>query len=134
MWTRTFKNKYGEIEKVSRETDFPLHYNNPCDTDPSILYEIEYLREDLVEAEERACNVDASVNPWELRDIFETDSLGQAVRELMIRLFDNQTADVWFFLTAGDKEICMDIPTDIRTTIRGMVNAEMRSTNDRLSD
>ena len=124
---------WGEIKSISRETDFFQDYR-PSDTDPSIKYEVEYLREDLVEAEENATKIGSSLDTWELRDTFETDSLGYAVRELMIRLFDEKTADVWFFLTAGDKEICMDIPTDIRTTIRQMVNAEMRSTNDRLSE
>ena len=129
MWRRKIKNKYGEIERIT--TPSLIHYK-PCDTDSSIKYEVEYLRQDLAEAEANANKAGSSVDPWELRDVYETDSLGLAIKEFMIRLFDTNTVNTWFYMTAGDKEICADIPNDLRTIIEILVNSDMKIYNDNL--
>ena len=108
MWERHHKNMYGETDKITRSkdsfTEKPVY-----DTIPGIKYTVEYLRSELDDAYEKSQLVTNPVEPWELYDVYETDSPGLAIRELIFRMM-------------GEKDTAVDVPWDIRRPLREMVS------------
>ena len=146
MWERQIKNKFGGIQEVFRsEQDVddvlsqdvirPLGYN-PAGV--SVKYTIESLNKRNAEAFENAQMVGSHVNPWELNDLFITDSLGNAIHELIIRMFDPDTVhDPQLMMEIKDSngreaEVIADVPRTTRNTIRLMVDDAMRKRNSEL--
>lgn len=146
MWERQIKNKFGGIQEVFRsEQDAddvlshdairPLGYN-PADV--SVKYTIESLNKRNAEAFEKANQVGSRVDPWELNDLFITDSLGTAMHELIMRMFDPDTVNEPQLMmeikgsNGREAEVIADVPSTTRNTIRLMVDDAMRKRNNEL--
>lgn len=140
MLKRTTKTPFGEVDRICTDSQFPngketiydsvypgMYGYNPEGL--SVNYEIEYL---TIPEEEWKGDADA----WEHFNTFETDSLGNAVREFCIRMLDDETIDLNFFMQISRNgnevaEIYMDIPYDLPWYLRNMVDAQI---NRRLSE
>ena len=131
MWERKIKNKFGETRDVLRPsgfTDKPVY-----DSLPNVKYTVEYLRKDLEEAEEKSHLVGSNVDPWELYDTYETDSLGLAIRETVYRMFDDDCVDYKLFIEADGKDTCAEIPGDIYRIAREAVQKGINKRIDSLN-
>lgn len=143
MWERQIKNKFGGIQEVFRSEQVvddalssgvirPLGYN-PADV--SVKYTIESLNKRNAEAFEKANQVGSRVDPWELNDLFITDSLGTAIHELIMRMFDPDTVhEPQLMMEIKDSngreaEVIADVPRTTRNTIRLIVDDAMRKRN-----
>lgn len=125
MWERKHKNMYGEVDNISKSknsfTEKPVY-----DNIPGIKYTVEYLRSELDNVYEESQFNYCPIEPWELYDEYITDSPGLAIRELIFRMFDeNKTSDVKMFIDIGEKDTAVDVPWDIRRSIREMVQANI---------
>jgi hypothetical protein len=146
MWERQIKNKFGGIQEVFRsEQDVDdvlspdviraLGYN-PAGV--SVKYTIVSLNKRNAEAFEKANQLGSRVDPWELNDQFITDSLGVAIHELIIRMFDPDTVhEPQLMMEIKDSngkeaEVIADVPRTTRNTIRLMVDDAMRKRNNEL--
>lgn len=143
MWERQIKNQFGGIQEVFRseqDVDDVLSPNviralgyNPAGV--SVKYTIEALNKRNEEAFEKAQQVGSRVDAYELNDQFITDSLGVAIHELIIRMFDPDTVhEPQLMMEIKDSngreaEVIADIPRTTRNTIRLMVDDTMRKRN-----
>lgn len=144
MWERHLKNEFGRLKEVTkgrRDNDFDvlspntdnLSYN-PANVE--VKYIIESLNKRNEKAFEESQLVGSSVNPWELNDQFFTDSLGDAIHELLIRTFDPDVVNepqltMYIKDNSGkDAEITADMPATTRNSIRNLVEKEA---NDKIS-
>ena len=103
MWERQIKNEYGEIQEIYRsERDASdallpdpgwLVYNSYNSAGLEVKYIVESLNKRNAQAFENAQLVGSCVNPLELNDQFITDSFGDAIHELIIRMFDPDTVN-----------------------------------------
>ena len=148
MWKRRFKDKFGRLTKETAENSFTRRsvYDNLapnancCNTaELTAEYTVEYVSRENFEAYENASSVDYPCEPWELRDEYLTDSLGLAIRETVIRMFDSNSEEPLLYMYLKDKdgkeaEILADIPTDTKETIEKMVNETMKKKIDALQD
>lgn len=148
MWKRRFKDRFGRLTKETVENSFtrnPVYDNlapnaNCCNTaELTAEYTVEYVSRENSEAYENANSADYPCEPWELRDEYLTDSLGLAIRETVIRMFDDNSEEPFLYMYLKDKdgkeaEICADIPADTKTTIEKMVNENMKKKLDSLQD
>lgn len=95
----------------------------------SVRYEIEYQDEQLANWQDEN---KWDIEPWEYYHKVETDSLGSAFRELIIRMLDDSPTEPKFFMqisnSDGEKiaEAYMDIPYSLRPTLRQMVDENIR--------
>jgi hypothetical protein len=133
MWERREKNCYGEVKGVYRPWA-SLPEKPVYDAVPNVKYMVEYLRSDMVDAEERSHLRGSEIEPYELYDEYETDSLGLALREIIYRMFDEDTADFRLFVDFGDKDICADIPGDIYRIAREAVQSGINKKIDALEE
>lgn len=120
MWKRELKNKFGKAERVYKDDGEHVY-----DALPEVKYTVEYLPVKHREAAEKAELRGSEIEPWELRDFFETDSLGSFLQETMIRLLDPETDNLWPYMEVKEKETCMEIPETLRHTLRNLVNADL---------
>ena len=136
MWRRTKKNRFGEVESFicSDQSWFVATEKPVYDSLPGVKYTVECLRKDLEEAEEKSHLIGSDVEPWELYDRYETDSLGLAIREIICRLFDEECIDYKFFVEYGDKEICAEIPGDVYRIARQMVQEGINKRLDHMAE
>ena len=146
MWERQIKNQFGGIQEVFRseqDVDDVLSPNviralghNPADV--SVKYTIESLNKRNAEAFEKANQVGSRVEPWKLNDLFITDSLGTAIHELIIRMFDPDTVHeprLTMYIkdrNSKEAEVTAEIPGTTRNTIRLIVDDAMRKRNNEL--
>ena len=127
MWKRTKRNQYGEITNVS-SSDQPWYVatEKPVfDSINGVKYTVEYLRKDNAEAAEKADLRESSVEPWELRDTYETDSLGLFIQRILLSMFHEDIVDYWPYLETETKDVCAEIPSTTRDMVRNLVNDEM---------
>ena len=136
MWKRTIKDSHGKAkETFSSEQPWHKAIEKPVyDALPGVSYTVEYLRNDLADAEEKSHHVGSSVNPWELYDTFETNSIGLAVKEIIIRMFDEKCVDCKLFIDAGDKDTCAEIPGDTYRIARHYVQEGINKRLDNMSE
>lgn len=148
MWKRRSKDKFGRLTKETAENSFTRRtvYDNLapnancCNTaELTAEYTVEYVSRENFEAYENASSVDYPCEPWELRDEYLTDSLGLAIRETVIRMFDSNSEEPLLYMYLKDKngkeaEICADIPSDTKATIERLVNETMKKKLDSLHD
>lgn len=130
-WERREKNCLGNVKRVYRPSGFTE--KDVYDSLPNVKYTVEYLRADQVEAEERSHLRGSEIEPYELYDEYETDSLGLALREIIFRMFDEKTADFRLFVDIGDRDICADIPGDIYRVAREAVQPGINKRIDALN-
>ena len=121
MWKRIIKNRFGEPDRIIKED--PYRYLNgrtyqkgdPYDKLPDVIFTVEYLRKDLADVERN------HIDPWELWDVYETDSLGQAIGEVIHQMFRDDTVDYKLFMDVGDKDCCAEVPSDVYRFVRECV-------------
>ena len=145
MWERQIKNEYGEIQEIYRsERDASdallpdpgwLVYNSYNSAGLEVKYIVESLNKRNAQAFENAQLVGSCVNPLELNDQFITDSFGDAIHELIIRMFDPDTVNeptLTMYIKdrySGEAEVTAEVPTTTRNTIRLIVDDAMRRRN-----
>lgn len=136
MWRRTKKNRFGKTESftASNQSWFAATENPVYDSLPGVKYTVEYLRKDLEEAEEKSNLIGSEVDPWDLYDSYETDSLGLAIRETIHRIFDDECVDYKLFVEYGDKEVCAEIPGDVYRIARQMVQEGINKRLDHMTE
>lgn len=148
MWKRRFKDRFGRLTKETVENSFtrnPVYDNlapnaNCCNTaELTAEYTVEYVSRENSEAYENANSADYPCEPWELRDEYLTDSLGLAIRETVIRMFDDNSEEPFLYMYLKNKdgkeaEICADIPADTKGTIERIVNETMKKRIDFLQE
>jgi len=129
MWERITKNKMGQVDQVYSTVRQPHFYrdNKPGDTLPDVKYTVEYVRADQEDALEKSLKCGSSVEPWELRDEYHTDSLGLAIREILMRTLDD-SINAWLFMEVAGKEVCAEIPGDLRSIASTLLNREREDT------
>lgn len=131
MWERIIKNKVGQVDQVYSTVSQPHFYrdNKPGDTLPDVKYTVEYIRADQEEALEKSLKRGSSIEPWELRDEYHTDSLGLAIREILMRMLDD-SINAWLFMEVAGREVCAEIPGDLRSIASTLLNKEREKTVD----
>lgn len=146
MWERQIKNKFGGVQEIYRNekdasdvleqnTDCLLAYNPAGVT---VKYTVESLNKRNEEAFENAQLIGSHVNPWELNDQFITDSFGDAIHELITRMFDPDTVHeprLTMYIkdrNSKEAEVTAEIPATTRNTIRLIVDDAMRKRNNEL--
>lgn len=142
MWKRIEKDKFGQIKKITRETDFtrnPVYddlrpqtgaaYNK---ANLTAEYTVEYFRKENAELVPKANRADYPCEPWDLKDEYLTDSMGLAIRELMIRTLhpDYEQPRLYMYIKdedGNDAEVVADLPSDTAWTLRNIIDREMDS-------
>ena len=142
MWKRIEKNQFGDIQKVTRETDFT---RNPVydDLKPqtgvaynkanlTAEYTVEYFRKENADLVPKANTADYPCEPWDLKDEYLTDSMGLAIRELMIRTLhpDYEQPFMSMYIkdeNGNDAEVVATLPSDTEYTLRNIIDREMNS-------
>lgn len=148
MWERQIKNRFGGIQEIYRsEKDASdallldsgrLVYNAYNSAGLEAKYIVESLNKRNAQAFENAQLVGSCVNPWELNDQFITDSFGEAIHELIIRMFDPDTVhepQLTMYIkdhNSREAEVTAEIPTTTRNTVRLIVDDVMRKRNNEL--
>ena len=148
MWERQIKNKFGGVQEIYRnEKDASdvllpdpgrLVYNSYNSAGLEAKYIVESLNKRNEEAFENAQLIGSHVNPWELNDQFITDSFGDAIHELIIRMFDPDTVNeprLTMYIkdrNSKEAEVTAEIPSTTRNTIRLIVDDAMRKRNNEL--
>ena len=124
MWKRTLKTVYGEVARVEKSSDYSPDYLQVYDALESVKYTVEYLEYDRENIIEKINKMEIKgVEPWEIYHIYETDSPGLALREIMINMFSPYISDIKAWITYGDKEVNIEIPFGIYRTAREMIQA-----------
>ena len=135
MWELKEKNQFGTIERIYKENSFtkkPVYdsisengigYNK---ANLTVEYAVEWLPEHNFDAFDRSLKIGSEVNPWELRNEYITDSLGLAIRMMIIKELDNKSGKPNLYIHIKDPsgngaEACAEIPSDTIPIIRNMV-------------
>lgn len=147
MWERHIKNKSGRTQEIlkgkrddvfdvlSPNADHPIY--NPAGIE--IKYIVESLNKRNEQAFEDSRLVGSSVNPWELFDQFFTDSFGDAIHELLIRMFDPNTVNepqLTMYVRdckGKEAEVTANLPSTTRNIVRNLVEKEANDKVSRLS-
>lgn len=142
MWERHIKNQFGGLKEIHKgKTDeydvlSPSGKYNYNPANVEVKYIVESLDKKNEKAFERSQLINSSVNPWELNDQFFTDSLGNAIHELLIRTFDPSTVNepqltMYIKDNKGkDAEVTAQLPPTTRWSVRNIVEKEA---NDKIS-
>lgn len=129
MWKRKIKNQFGMV-KESSGSDQPWYKaveKEVNDAIPGVTYHIEYLRKENEDAFDRAGLRSSKVDPWEFFDEYDTDSLGLALKEIMLRLVDPNCVDTNIWMTSGESEVFAEIPLTLKFSLRQAVQADANS-------
>lgn len=137
MWELRSKDQFGRLVQVQKENCFtkqPVYDNiDPneitcgCNTaNLKVEYTVEWLPERNFEAFEKAQLCVSDVNPWELNNEYLTDSLGLAIRMMMLRELDDKSGKprLYMYIKAQNgkcAEACTEIPSDTVPILRNMV-------------
>ena len=137
MWELRSKDQFGRLAQVQRESCFtkqPVYDNiDPnevtcgCNTaNLKVEYTVEWLPERNFEAYEKAQLCGSEINPWELNNEYLTDSLGLAIRMMMLRELDDKSGKPQLYTYIKDQngncaEACTEIPSDTVPILRNMV-------------
>ena len=119
MYKRTEKGVFAQVTSVKQSTA-PVY-----DAIPGIKYTVEYLSTENAEYADKANLRGSNNNPWEYRNSFETDSLGLFVREIYIRMLDQNTADFWPYIETETADVCAEIPSTLMSTLRQLIDADI---------
>lgn len=122
MWERKQKNQFGNVQNYtsSEQPWFKATEKKVIDSAPHVTYTVEYLRKELEEAEEKSQLRGSKINPWELYDEYKTDSLGLAIHEVLLRMFDD-SIDFKMWMNVDETEVFADIPNTTWHTVRELV-------------
>lgn len=152
MWERRTKNQFGHVEQITKENSFtcePIYddiqkgghaYNKAHLT---VQYTVEWLAERNYEAFDKAQRMESDVNPWELNDEYLTDSLGLAIRQMMIRFLDDTCDNPKLFMyikdeNGNDAEACTTLPSDtayhLRNLVQKNINSKLNAYEDLISE
>lgn len=145
MWERQIKNKFGGIQEIYRSekeaSDVLSPKTNPLYAYNQACVEVKYIVESLNKRNEQAFEnaqlIGSRVNPWELNDQFITDSFGDAIHELIIRMFDPDTVHepqltMYINRNGRESEVTAEVPRTTRNTIRLMMDDAMRKRNNEM--
>lgn len=135
MWELRTKNKFGQVDHIQKESCFTAQpvYDNISPkgngynkANLTVEYTVEWLPERNYEAFEKAQLAGSKVNPWELNDEYLTDSLGLAIRMLLIKQLDDKVDKPRLYLyikdqNGNDAEATTEIPSDTVPMLRNMV-------------
>ena len=138
-WTRIFRNKYGAIESATSSeqacfAETEKHVYDSIKSNGFSCNNIDVWYYIYTQTEEQA--VYENDDWWaDHYDSYVTDSLGLAVRELIIKLFQEENQDIKFFLEINGEnahgETFMEIPWDVISSARELVK---EGTNKRISN
>lgn len=135
MWELRSKNQFGKVEQIQKESIFtkqPVYDNISPDgngynkANMTVQYTVEWLPERNFEAFERAQLVGSEVNPWELNNEYLTDSLGLAIRMMILRELDDKSGKPQLYIyikdqNGNDAEATAEFPSDTVPILRNMV-------------
>lgn len=149
MWELRTKNQYGQIAQIHKENPLtaipvydsitPKNRSGYNDAKLTVGYSVEWLpKENSVAYEKAQQSVEYGVEPWELFNEYQTDSLGLAIRQLLLRTLD-PTADMaklFMWITTEDghhgAEATTEIPGDTVPILRNMVQENINKRIDSL--
>lgn len=148
MWELRSKNQFGKVEQIQKESIFtkqPVYDNISPDgngynkANLTVQYTVEWLPERNFEAHERAQLVGSDINPWELNNEYLTDSLGLAIRMMVLRELDPSSGKPQLYMyikdkSGNDSEACAEIPSDTVPILRNMVQENINRTFDSQRD
>lgn len=149
MWELHTKDKYGQIAQIHKEnplTATPVYDSitpkNKCgynDAKLTVGYSVEWLPEENSAVYEKAQqSVEYGVEPWELMNEYQTDSLGLAIRQLLLRTLDPHAdmARLFMWINTEDghhgAEATTEIPSDTIPILRNMVQTDINKRIDSL--
>lgn len=151
MWELRSKNQFGKVEQIQKESIFtkqPVYDNISPDgngynkANLTVQYTVEWLPERNFKAHEKAQLVGSEVNPWELNNEYLTDSLGLAIRMMMLRELDDKSGKPQLYMyikdqNGNDAEATAEIPSDTVPILRNMVqeniNRKLNSQRETIS-
>lgn len=148
MWERKSKDQYGSTVQIIKENPFTKQpvYDDLSPTGSSYnkakltaQYTVEWLPERNFAAYERAQKIGSEINPWELNNEYLTDSLGLAIRELVMRTLDGKSDNARLYMyikdaDGNDAEVCAEVPSDTERIIRNMVQSNINKQIDSLTE
>lgn len=148
MWELHTKDQYGQIAQIHKEnplTATPVYDSitpkNKCgynDAKLTVGYSVEWLPEENSAAYENSQKSTDGPDPWELCNEYQTDSLGLAIRQLLLRTLDPHAdmAKLFMWITTEDghhgAEVTTEIPGDTVPILRNMVQENINKRIDSL--
>lgn len=148
MWELHTKDQYGQIAQIHKEnplTATPVYDSitpkNKCgynDAKLTVGYSVEWLPEENSAAYENSQKSTGGPDPWELCNEYQTDSLGLAIRQLLLRTLDPHAdmAKLFMWITTEDghhgAEVTTEIPGDTVPILRNMVQENINKRIDSL--
>jgi hypothetical protein len=135
MWELRSKNQFGQVEQITKESIFTKqdvfdninpNGNGYNKAELTVEYTVEWLPERNFEAFEKSQLANSSINPWELKNEYLTDSLGLAIRMMCLRELDEHSGKPQLYMYIKDKngndaEAVAEIPNDTVPILRNMV-------------
>lgn len=119
-WKRLTVGHHGEMLSLNEgEEDYPVLDGK---------YTIEYLREDQVKYADEANKIGSTLDPWELRDVYVTNSPTLAFAQYALLLCREDVAEVYGYIDMGETETAVYEVSTIRHSIRSAVNNELNKT------
>ena len=148
MWELRSKNQFGNVEQIQKESIFTKQpvYDNICKdgngynkANLTVEYTVEWLPERNFEAFEKAQLVGSGINPWDLKNEYLTDSLGLAIRMMMLRELDEKSDKPQLYMyikdeNGNDAEAVAEIPSDTVPILRNMVQENINRKLGNLQD
>lgn len=148
MWELRTKDRFGQIAQIHKEnllTATPVYDSitpkNKCgynDAKLTVGYSVEWLPEENSAAYENSQKDTGGPDPWELCNEYQTDSLGLAIRQLLLRTLDPHAdmAKLFMWITTEDghhgAEVTTEIPGDTVPILRNMVQENINKRIDSL--
>lgn len=137
MWKRIRRDKFGRIESATFSKQFDINETMPDDAihQNSLSGNVDVKYTVYTQSEEQFQH---EKNDWweDHYDSYETDSLGLAARELMLRMFETEKkADIKFCLEIKNGisygETFMDVPWEVIRLVREFV---VKGTNKKIDN
>lgn len=149
MWEVHYKDRFGQIAQIQKENPLtatpvydsitPKNRSGYNDAKLTVGYSVEWLPEENSVAYEKAQqSVEYGVEPWELFNEYQTDSLALAIRQLLLRTLDPHAdmTKLFMWITTEDghhgAEVTTEIPGDTVPILRNMVQENINKRIDSL--
>jgi hypothetical protein len=148
MWELRTKDQYGQIAQIHKENPLtatpvydsitPKNRSGYNDAKLTVGYSVEWLPEENSAAYENSQKSTDGPEPWELMNEYQTDSLGLAIRQLLLRTLDPHAdmARLFMWITTEDghhgAEATTEIPGDTVPILRNMVQENINKRIDSL--
>lgn len=148
MWELRTKDHFGQIKRTFKEDCFAketvfdaikpgtIGWN---DAGLTVNYAVEWLPEGNFEAFDKAQKPGYGCEPWELKNEYQTDSLGLAIQQMVLRVLDSASDLAVFYIEieAPDGKgasTMTTLPSDTAWRIRNMVDKDSAKRIDSLEN